>query len=55
MATKKVSIPPAKPFNLPNLRAIRVGEFKPSLSTLSSVDCGVDLSSYAFAGLKNWK
>lgn len=52
---KKMSVPPTKRFNTNNLKAIRVGEFKPSLQTLSSLDCGIDLSGYAYAGLKNWK
>ena len=52
MANKKNGTPPIK--NL-NPIVISIGTFKPSLQTLSSVDCGVDLSSYAYEGLKKWK
>ena len=56
MATKKSRVSPQKSLGkLSELHAIRVGEFKPSLQTLSSLDCGVDLSGYAFEGLKKWK
>ena len=55
MMNKKDAGSPKKRFNAPKLQAIRVGEFKPSLQTLSSIDCGIDLSGYAYAGLKNWK
>jgi hypothetical protein len=37
-----------------NLKAIRFETFKPSLQTISNVDYGLDLSSYAFAGLRTW-
>lgn len=55
MTDKKHGVSPKKGSKFPRLQAIRVGEMKPSLQTLSSTDCGVDLSGYAFAGLKNWK
>ena len=55
MAIKKTGIPPVKPFNLSELHAIRVGAFRPSLDSLSSLDNGIDLSGYAYAGLKKWK
>ncbi|MBQ9588960.1 MAG: hypothetical protein IJR29_02105 [Butyrivibrio sp.] len=55
MLNKKSGNSPEKSKKLPELHAIRVGEFKPSLQTLSSLDCGIDLSGYAYAGLKNWK
>ncbi len=55
MITKKDSVHQKKRVKVPDLPVIRVGEFKPSLQTLSSIDCGIDLSGYAYAGLKNWK
>ena len=55
MTDKKHGVSPKKSSKFPRLQAIRVGEIKPSLQTLSSTDCGIDLSGYAFAGLKNWK
>ena len=55
MLDKKSRVSTRKSLKPTNLRALHVGEFKPSLSTLSSVDCGVDLSSYAYEGLKKWK
>ena len=56
MTNRKSRVSPKKSYNkLSELHAIRVGEFKPSLQTLSSLDCGVDLSGYAFEGLKKWK
>lgn len=55
MAVKKSRVSPSKSRKLSSLHARPVGEFKPSLATLSSVDCGVDLSGYAFEGLKKWK
>ena len=55
MLTKKSRVSSSKRLKITELHARRVGEFKPSLATLSSTDCGVDLSSYAFEGLKKWK
>lgn len=55
MTNKKHGVSPTKSNRFQELHAIRVGEFKPSLQTLSSTDCGIDLSGYAFAGLKKWK
>ncbi|MDC7294984.1 hypothetical protein NXH67_15845 [Butyrivibrio sp. DSM 10294] len=54
MANKQSTISNATANFLKNLQAIRLQEFKPSLRTLSSVDCGLDLSSCAFAGLRTW-
>jgi len=52
---KKNRVSPNKSRKSIDLHVFHVGEFKPSLATLSSVDCGVDLSGYAFEGLKKWK
>lgn len=54
MANKKSTLSQATAEFLKNLEAIRLQEFKPSLRTLTSSDCGIDLSSYAFAGLRTW-
>ncbi|SCY40417.1 MULTISPECIES: hypothetical protein [unclassified Butyrivibrio] len=55
MTDKKRGVSPKKSSKFPRLQAIRVGEFKPSLQTLSSTDCGIDISGIAFEGLKKWK
>ena len=55
MTNKKTGIPPSKNITRQRLEVIHVDTFRPSLQTLSSVDCGVDLSGYAFEGLKKWK
>lgn len=55
MTTRKGRGIPKKSNKLSESQAIRIGEFKPSLQTLSSLDCGFDISGNAFAGLKQWK
>ena len=54
MANKKSTISQATSDFIKNLQAIRLQEFRPSLRTLTSSDCGIDLSSCAFAGLRTW-
>ena len=54
MANKKSTLSQTTAEFLKNLEAIRLQEFKPSLRTLTSSDCGIDLSSCAFAGLRTW-
>ncbi len=53
MANKKAALSGRK-MSIKTLQVIRIDTFKPSLRTLSSVDCGIDLSSYAYAGLRSW-
>ncbi len=55
MANKKNGNLPTKQNPTLDLQVIRIGTFRPSLQTLSSLDCGIDLSSYAYEGLKKWK
>lgn len=55
MANKKPIASRIRTTPKPPLQVMHVRTFKPDLNTLSSVDCGVDLSGYAFEGLKKWK
>lgn len=55
MNSKRRGVSQRKEQKFAELHAIRVGDIRPSLQTLSSTDCGIDLSGYAFAGLKKWR
>ncbi|MBR4832471.1 MAG: hypothetical protein IKZ97_07595 [Butyrivibrio sp.] len=55
MANKRTAPSRIRTTPKPPLQVIHVRTFRPDLNTLSNFDCGVDLSGYAYEGLKKWK